>query len=235
MTRTAKPKEWTAFDGLLRQIAEEQFLPIAADDLMAFKLAWELILDRLERNAWEARTVAPESYQFTVIEGETATHTGNAVDLREGNVLESDFWRAFIEASEASGPYPTLKPDRTWAERHPDENSFTFSLVHPGRPTIAGAVRGIEVRICYGELARQKRGRKPNSKNKKSTRKPEIFNALMDEAAERIARGEDQSAVVKWAREEVKARGIGRDHTAQADTQAIRRDLKERGLWTSPA
>lgn len=230
MTRRAKPKEWTAFDGLLRQIAEEQFLPIAADDLKAFELAWELILDRLERNAWEARTVVPESYQFTVTEGEKATQTGNAVDLREGNVLESDFWRAFIEALEASGPYPTLKPDRTWAERQPDENSFTFSIVHPGSPIIAGAVRGIEVRIRYGELARRKRGRKPNSRTKLPRRDSIKFSALMDEVADKIRHGEGRTAAAAWARQQVKARGIGTDVTATADKQAIYRELAARGL-----
>lgn len=230
MTRTAKPKEWTAFDALLRQIAEEQFLPIAADDLMAIKLAWELLIDRLERNAWEARTIAPESYQFTVTEGNKATHTGNAVDMREGNLIERDFWQAFIEALEASGPFPTLQPYGTWADRQPDKNSFTFSIAHPGRPIIAGAVTGIEVRIRDGELARRKRGRKLNSKTKLPRRDTVKFTALMDEVADKIRHGEGRAAAAAWARREVKARGIGTDVTATADKQAIYRELIVRGL-----
>lgn len=230
MTRVAKPKEWTPFDTLLRQIARDRFLAIAADDLTAMKLASDLIFDRLERNAWQARTASPENYRFTVSEGECDACSGNAIDLREGCVIERDFWNAFLEAQEMTEGLATLQPEGTWAYRQPDENSFNFLIAHPGRPTIAGAATGVEVRICNGELARKKRGRKLKSKTKEPRRDAIKFAALMDEVEERIRRGEGMTAAVAWARQEVKSRMIGNKHTEVADRQAIYRELKVRGL-----
>ncbi|MBY0344532.1 MAG: hypothetical protein K2Q29_11820 [Sphingomonadales bacterium] len=230
MTRIAKPQEWTPFDDLLRQIARDRFLPVTADDLLSLQLSWKLIFDRLERNAWQTRTTDPASYRFTVTEPGCEPSTWNAIDLHEGNMIDRDFWDCFWDAQETGSPIATIPPKGKWADRRPDVNSFEFYHAHPGSALIAGAVRGVEVRICDGEMARLKPGRKPNSKTKEPLRDPVKFAALMDEVAAKIERGEGRKATVAWARREVKVRKIGKEHTETADKVAIYRELKARGL-----
>jgi hypothetical protein len=226
VTSRAKPAEWTPFDDLLRQIARDRFAPATADAFLALELSWKLIFDRLERNAWRARTTEPGSYRFTVSDSPDDPPRGNAVDLISGNIVPRDFWSAFLEAHETGEWLATLQAEGKWADRRPDANSFEFYHAHPGSPLISGAVRGVEIRICDGEMARKKPGRKLDSVTTTTNRDPVEFRRLIDELARRIEGGESQREAIAWGHEQLEARDIKTNRSA--DDKAIRRALEKR-------